>query len=208
MDDETTPARARGRAQGILGGLVIGIAGLLAGALAFGGSLASADPPAWTPVELEAGFATFPPEAPLYAAEYHLDDDGFVHVRGGVLADDVEMGKLAVAGDGGGPWVAAAFTLPCGVRPEKNVPLTVVGNEVSSGLVAFHAVAMVQPDGQVMVGGFDIPLRQGSGGEPRATFVVTFDGGTFAADNDEVCPEPTTTTTTTTEPETTTTLEP
>lgn len=205
MDETTTLARARGRARAMLGAVAIGLAGMVAGALAFGGGVASADPPAWTPVTMASGFATFPPEAPLYPAEYHVDDDGFVHVRGGALAEDVEMGKLALAGDGGGPWVATAFTLPCGVRPEKNVPVTVVGNEIASGLTAFHAVAMIQPDGQVRVGGFDVPLRQGSGGEVRASFVVTFDGGTFAADNDEVCPDPTTTTT---EAETTTTEEP
>jgi hypothetical protein len=195
--------RARLRAAVVASGAV----GLLAGALVLGGNgLAAADPPTFVEADLiEAnGVEGLPEPSPLNQPSYAKTDDGFVHLRGIVGAPEAEMVKLPDF-DPGGPWVVHAFTLPCGFRPERidSVPVTI--NDITNGGgTAWHGIALVQPDGDVYVGAFDIPVTPDGVGGHTASFALNL-MGSFYADNDEVCPEPTTTTT---EEPTTTTEEP
>lgn len=180
MEDLQTsaPARPRGRFRTGVVAALAATAGLVVGGLAFTSTPASGDVASWEAAVLESGFASL--GSPFADASYGIDDEGFVHLRGQATATDVAIDRPLGVGTGG-PWLAEAFTLDCGYRPEHIVTQAINSSEPVVGLEQYEGALFVFPDGRVLLGGFEIPVVL-DGGDAEASFTSSMDSITFEAD--------------------------
>lgn len=199
MDTTAAPSRPSDRRLLIIVALAAALVGVLAGRWSPSSSPAGAVVDAWhEPSFIGSGFAGA--DAAPYG--YGIDGEGFVHLRGMVIATDVVVER---ANGTAGPWQIHAFTLPCGYRPETRL-LVEVGVYDTNGTVGHEGVLQINDDGIALLGALDIPTVPDDD-DQRASFITFLDTVTFQAEPDspECIDEEPTTTTTTTEPETTTT---
>ncbi|HEV7720086.1 MAG TPA: hypothetical protein VGO60_02325 [Iamia sp.] len=201
MDTTAASSRPSDRRLLIIVALAAALVGVLAGRWSPGGSPAGAVIDAWhEPVysspAWEEGFEALPPG-------YGVDDEQVTHLRGALVATDLEVER---PNGTSGPWLAEAFTLPCGYRPTQIV-LMEVGATDQGLSTPYRGMLNIEPDGSVMVGAWDVSVDPVE--EPAIDIVVLLDGVTFeAAPDSPECVEEGPTTTTTEAETTTTTTEP
>lgn len=166
------------------------VLGLVVGGLAFTSTPANGDVATWEAPTLTTGFTSV--GSPFSDVGYGVDGEDFVHLRGQVAAALVPVERTLGAGTGG-PWLATAFTIPeedCALWPDTVVAQSILVSNDETGLEQYEGVVFVHPDGQVVVGGFDLQVLVESGVNV-ASFVASLDMVEWPADPTPLTPCPT-----------------